>query len=209
MASAFSNLLSLHNLAEEVANAQLERLQRLGDVPRAVKSTNGTFQQLVSQGIAPETIYKTLCEQRVDLVFTAHPTQALRRSMLKNHQQIRALLEKLNRVRMSKFEKAEALQQIRAFVQAAWRTDEIRRSAPSPRDELRGGLSYFQETIFAALPTYIRRIDSALASIGQSRLPLDHAPVVFSSWMAGDRDGNPFVTAGVLFSFSALPRRPP
>lgn len=89
MSSAFSNLLSLHNLSEEVANAQLERLQRLGDLPRQVKSTNGTLQQLVASGVAPEHIYKTLCEQKVDLVFTAHPTQALRRSMLKNHQQIR------------------------------------------------------------------------------------------------------------------------
>lgn len=65
MASAFSNLLSLHNLSEEVANAQLERLQRLGDLPRgSAKSTNGTFQQLVANGIAPEVIYKTLCEQK-------------------------------------------------------------------------------------------------------------------------------------------------
>lgn len=236
MASAFSNLLSLHNLSEEVGNAQLERLQRLGDVPRQqVKTTFGTFQQLVSSGVAPETIYKTLCEQKVDLVFTAHPTQALRRSLLKNHAQIRCVpgrpcaapatprlplllcfprssavlprtglttsrsnsLDRLNRVRLSRFETAESLQQIRAFVQAAWRTDEIRRSAPSPRDELRGGLSYFQETIFSALPSYIRRMDSALASIGQPRLPLSHAPVVFSSWMAGDRDGNPFVTSEV------------
>lgn len=87
--------------------------------------------------------------------------------------------------RLSKFERAEALQQIRAFVQAAWRTDEIRRSAPSPRDELRGGLSYFQETIFSALPTYVRRVDSALASIGAGQRapsPLSHASES-SSWL--------------------------
>ena len=67
------------------------------------------------------------------------------------------------------------LELVRGFVQAAWRTDEIRRSAPTPRDELRGGLCYFQETIFAGLPVFLRRVDSALANIGQPRLPLGQA----------------------------------
>ena len=196
VASAFSNLLSLHNLTEEVANSRRERQQRLGELPRGpVKTTNGTFEDLIDRGISAEAIYKALCEQQVDLVFTAHPTQALRRSMLKNFAAIRSSLETLNRVRVSRYEKNEMLQMIRGFVQSAWRTDEIRRSAPSPQDELRGGLSYFQETIFSGLPRFLRRLDSALANIGQPRLPLNHAPLAFSSWMAGDRDGNPNVTA--------------
>ena len=207
VASAFSNLLSLHNLTEEVANSRRERQQRLGELPRGpVKTTNGTFEDLIDRGISAEAIYKALCEQQVDLVFTAHPTQALRRSMLKNFAAIRSSLETLNRVRVSRYEKNEMLQMIRGFVQSAWRTDEIRRSAPSPQDELRGGLSYFQETIFSGTPIFLRRLDSALASIGQPRLPLEACPIVYSSWMCGDRDGNPFVTAEVTRDAVTLAR---
>ena len=68
-----------------MANSQHERQQRLGEVSRGpVKSTNGTLEELVDKGVKAEDIYKALTEQKVDLVFTAHPTQALRRSMLKN-----------------------------------------------------------------------------------------------------------------------------
>lgn len=59
---------------------------------------------------------------------------------------------------------------------------------------MRQGLSYFQETIFEGLPTFYRRIDTALSKIGQPHLPLDHNLFTFGSWMGGDRDGNPFVT---------------
>ena len=196
MASAFSNMVNLHNLTEEVANSQRERQMRLGDVGRgAVKTTHGTLEALSDAGIAPEVIYKTLCEQTVDLVFTAHPTQALRRSMLRNYAAIRAELDRLHHTRLSRFERQELHASIRARVQSAWRTDELRRSPPTPQDEARGGLSYFQETIFAGVPRFMRRLDSALANIGLPRLPVMHAPFRFSSWMAGDRDGNPYVTA--------------
>ncbi len=134
-ASAFSNMLNLHNLSEEVANSQRERLQRLGEAraihqPRGVgwlrdarslqchtgrvqvgrgqvKTTNGTLETLLDSGIPAATIYKALCEQTVDLVFTAHPTQALRRSMLKNFAAIRSELDKLNNMRLSRYEKLE------------------------------------------------------------------------------------------------------
>ena len=195
-ASAFSNMLNLHNLSEEVANSQRERLQRLGEVARgAVKTTNGTLETLVDSGVPAEHIYKCLCEQTVDLVFTAHPTQALRRSMIKNFAAIRSELGRLNNMRLSRYERQELQSSIRAHVQSAWRTDEIRRSPPTPQDEARTGLCYFQETIFAGVPLFLRRLDSALANIGQPRIPVEHAPFRFSSWMAGDRDGNPFVTA--------------
>lgn len=206
-ASAFSNMLNLHNLSEEVANSQRERLQKLGEVSRgAVKTTHGTLQTLLAGGTKPEDIYAALITQEVDLVFTAHPTQALRRSMLKNFAQIRSQLDLLNRVQLTKFEKQELAAAVREHVQSAWRTDEIRRNPPTPQDEARGGLGYFQETIFAGVPRFLRRLDSALAAIGQPRVPIEHAPFVFSSWMAGDRDGNPFVTAECTRDAVALAR---
>ena len=145
-------------------------------------------------GLSAHQVYTTLCDQTVSLVFTAHPTQALRQSLLKKYGAIRRAMDRLHNKRMSPYERLECLEDVKGHVQGAWRTDEIRRQKPTPQAEMRQGLSYFHETIVPALPTFYRRIDTALAQIGQPRLPLDATLFRFGSWMGGDRDGNPFVT---------------
>ena len=196
VASAFSQLLNLHNLTEEIVTARLEKAQRVGDAEQSTRSTNKSLQRLVEVNkVAPEDIFTALCNQNVELVFTAHPTQAMRQSLLKKYSKIRAEMDKLHNTRMSPYERLECLEEIRSQIQAAWRTDEIRRRKPTPEDESRQGLTYFHETIFHGLPVFLRRIDTALANIGQPRLPLDATPFTFGSWMGGDRDGNPNVTA--------------
>ena len=171
-------------------------LQPHSQVEQSTRSTNRSFKKLISaNGASPELIYQTLCEQEVSLVFTAHPTQALRQSLLKKYGAIRRDMDRLHNARMSPYERLECLEDIKAQVQGAWRTDEIRRQKPTPQAEMRQGLSYFHATIAPSLPLFYRRIDTALAQIGQPRLPLDRSLFRFGSWMGGDRDGNPFVTA--------------
>ncbi|KAK9845098.1 hypothetical protein WJX74_010567 [Apatococcus lobatus] len=195
VSSAFSQMLNLHNLSEDIGNAQQEKAARMGQVEMSTRSTNRSFKKLMMVNkVEPAEIFKALCTQRVELVFTSHPTQALRTSLLKKYASIRSTMERLHNSRMSPYEKLEALEDIRGQIQCAWRTDEIRRSKPTPQDEMRQGLSYFQETIFEGLPTFYRRIDTALSKIGQPHLPLSHNLFTFGSWMGGDRDGNPFVT---------------
>ena len=102
LASAFSNVLNLHNVSEHVASAMEERHARLDDIPRGpAKTTDGAIKGLVAKGISKEAIYKAITEQEVDLVLTAHPTQALRRSMLKNFGTVRQKLLDLQRARAS------------------------------------------------------------------------------------------------------------
>lgn len=75
-------------------------------------------------------------------------------------------------------------------IQAAFRTDEIRRSPPTPQDEMRAGMSYFHETIWKGVPKFLRRVDTALKNIGiNERVPYNAPLIQFSSWMGGDRDG--------------------
>jgi phosphoenolpyruvate carboxylase len=75
-------------------------------------------------------------------------------------------------------------------IQAAFRTDEIRRTQPTPQDEMRAGMSYFHETIWKGVPKFLRRVDTALKNIGiDERLPYNAPLIQFSSWMGGDRDG--------------------
>lgn len=84
-------------------------------------------------------------------------------------------------------------------IQAAFRTDEIRRTPPTPQDEMRAGMSYFHETIWKGVPKFLRRIDTALKNIGiNERLPYNAPLIQFSSWMGGDRDGN------FLFSYAIV-----
>ncbi|MEW5318243.1 MAG: hypothetical protein WDW38_009481 [Sanguina aurantia] len=196
VASAFSHMLNLHNLSEDVDSAEQGLATRLGQVVSASRTTNRSLIKLTSEnGFTGEQVYQALCTQTVDLVLTAHPTQALRGSLLKKYAIVRKELDALHNKRMSNYEKTECMQNIRAFVQAAWRTDEIRRLKPTPQDEMRGGLSYFQSVIMDIIPVFHRRIDTALANLGQPRVPLQHPLFDFGSWMGGDRDGNPNVTS--------------
>ncbi|GAB4814757.1 hypothetical protein N2152v2_001803 [Parachlorella kessleri] len=194
VASAFSQLLSLHNLTEEIITARVEKSQRIGEVEQSTRSTNKSIKRLVQLGVSPEKIYAALCKQRVELVFTAHPTQAIRQSLLRKVSRIRAEMDRLHNTSMSPYERVECLEEIRSQVEASWRTDEIRRRKPTPQDESRQGLTYFHETIYKGLPVFLRRIDTALKNIGQPMLPLEASLFNFGSWMGGDRDGNPFVT---------------
>ncbi|KAL4856631.1 Phosphoenolpyruvate carboxylase 1 [Chlorella vulgaris] len=195
VSSAFSQLLNLHNVTEESITARVEKAARLGEVEQATRSTNKSLQRLVNvKGLKPEDIYGALCKQTVGLVFTAHPTQATRQSLLKKYGEIRHAMDRLHNTRLSNYERLECLDEIRSQVQGAWRTDEIRRRKPSPQDESREGLTYFHETIYSGLPVFLRRIDTALKNIGQPMLPLDAKLFSFGAWMGGDRDGNPFVT---------------
>eukprot|EP01025_Chloroclados_australasicus_P027986 TRINITY_DN2770_c1_g3_i1.p1 TRINITY_DN2770_c1_g3~~TRINITY_DN2770_c1_g3_i1.p1 ORF type:complete len:943 (-),score=138.17 TRINITY_DN2770_c1_g3_i1:18-2846(-) len=207
VASAFSHMLQLHNVTEEVANAFQEQAFRLGDMEAPVRSSNKSLHKLVQDHRIPAAkIYQALCSQHVELVFTAHPTQARRMSLLKKYSMIRSYLQQFHNRRLSPYEASELMEAIKAQIQSAWRTDELRRSKPSPQDEMRQGLSYMQNTIYSSLPKFLRRIDTALASIGQPRLPYKSTLFSFGSWMGGDRDGNPFVTSQVTRDVVILAR---
>jgi len=195
VASSFSHMLNLHNLTEEVNQSEMERAFRLVEMESPTRTTNKSLMRLTTEkGYSAEEVYKQLCNQQVDLVLTAHPTQALRTSLLRKYAAVRQELSKLHTKRMSEYEKLECLEAIRANVQAAWRTDEIRRQQPTPQDEMRGGLAYMNSVIFDMVPVFHRRMDTALQQLGQPRLPLTHSLFTFGSWMGGDRDGNPNVT---------------
>ncbi|KAG1677399.1 hypothetical protein FOA52_010779 [Chlamydomonas sp. UWO 241] len=198
VASSFSHMLNLHNLTEDVNNSETEKAFRLTEMQSPTRTTNKSLMRLTSEkGFSAEQVYQQLCKQQVDLVLTAHPTQALRGSLLKKYAAVRRDLAKLHTKRMSEYEKLELLEAIKASVQAAWRTDEIRRTRPSPQDEMRGGMAYMNSVIFDMVPVFARRMDTALQQLGQPRLPLTHSLFTFGSWMGGDRDGNPNVTSEI------------
>ncbi|KAJ1386683.1 Pyruvate/Phosphoenolpyruvate kinase-like domain superfamily [Sesbania bispinosa] len=91
-------------------------------------------------------------------------------------------------------------------ITAIWQTDELRRQKPTPVDEARAGLNIVEQSLWKAVPHYLRRVSNALKKHTGKPLPLTCTPIKFGSWMGGDRDGNPNVTAKVTKDVSLLSR---
>lgn len=214
VASSFSHMLNLSNLAEEVQIAHRRRIKlKKGDFADEASATTEsdaeeTFKRLVGQlKKSPLEIFDALKNQTVDLVLTAHPTQSIRRSLLQKHGRIRNCLTQLYAKDITPYDKQELDEALHREIQAAFRTDEIRRTPPTPQDEMRGGMSYFHETIWKGVPKFLRRVDTALKNIGiNERIPYNAPLIQFSSWMGGDRDGNPRVTPEVTRDVCFLAR---
>ncbi|KAL0443596.1 UNVERIFIED_CONTAM: Phosphoenolpyruvate carboxylase [Sesamum latifolium] len=179
VAKAFSHMLSLANLAEEVQIAHRRRnKKKKGDYTDENSATTEsdieeTLKRLVVDlKKSPEEVFDALKNQTVDLVFTAHPTQSVRRSLLQKHGRIRNCLTKLYAKDITPDDKQELDEALQREIQAAFRTDEIRRTPPTPQDEMRAGMSYFHETIWKGVPKFLRRVDTALKNIGiDERVP--------------------------------------
>ncbi|XP_072984319.1 phosphoenolpyruvate carboxylase 1 isoform X1 [Typha latifolia] len=214
VASSFSHMLNLANLAEEVQIAYRRRNKlKRGDFADEASATTEsdieeTLKRLVTQlKKSREEVFDALKNQTIDLVFTAHPTQSIRRSLLQKHGRIRNCLTQLYAKDITSDEKQELDEALQREIQAAFRTDEIRRTPPTPQDEMRAGMSYFHETIWKGVPKFLRRVDTALKNIGiNERLPYNAPLIQFSSWMGGDRDGNPRVTPEVTRDVCLLAR---
>ncbi|KAL3821415.1 hypothetical protein ACJIZ3_007320 [Penstemon smallii] len=214
IAKSFSHMLNLANLAEEVQIAFRRRikLKKRDFYDEASATTESdieeTLKRLVGQlGKSPQEVFEALKNQTVDLVLTAHPTQSVRRSLLQKHSRIRDCLTQLYAKDITPDDKQELDEALQREIQAAFRTDEIRRNPPTPQDEMRAGMSYFHETIWKGVPKFLRRVDTALKNIGiNERVPYNAPLIQFSSWMGGDRDGNPRVTPEVTRDVCLLAR---
>ena len=130
-------------------------------------------------------------------MLTAHPTEITRRTLIHKHLQVADALMRLDRPDLTVPERAETIEELRREIAAAWETEEIRPRRPDPLDEVTSGLLIFEQTIWDALPRYLRSLDAALRRSTGRGLPLDAAPIRFGSWIGGDRDGNPHVTPAV------------
>ena len=151
-------------------------------------------------GVAPEAVRSALATQKVDLVLTAHPTEAQRRTILLKQKRTVNLLEEYQRLSEGNGTPGELEQManmIKRELLSAWRTSSVRRSKPTAEGEARNGMAVIEETLWKAVPDHYRRIDRLLERNGLSALPHDAAPLQISSWMGGDRDGNPNVTSAV------------
>ncbi len=195
---AFSTYFSLVNLAEEAYQHQQRYAQIRKGGPLWVGSFDHTLRRFHSQGISAEQL-QTLLDQLFYMpVFTAHPTEAKRRTIMEALRRIFLTSEKLDDPRIGKEEEARVIRELESEIQILWKTDEVRANRPQVRDEIRNGLFYFQESLFDAVPRLYRGLEKGIKRIyGDDAGAAVRVPsfLRFGSWIGGDRDGNPFVTA--------------
>lgn len=161
----------------------------------SVVSFIGTFEKLVQKGIKPADIREAIINQKIELVLTAHPTEAQRRSALKKHEQMLQQMKVHDaKDQLTPGQLAGLYDKIKAIQWSCWRTNTVRRTRPTPEGEARNGMLVIEETVWKAVPEHYRRLDRCLTRIGASPLPFDASILKMSSWMGGDRDGNPNVT---------------
>ncbi|MEC7119336.1 MAG: phosphoenolpyruvate carboxylase, partial [Pseudomonadota bacterium] len=142
----------------------------------------------------------------IELVLTAHPTEVSRRTLIQKYDQIASSLERLDQYRLTPPEREAELNQLKCHIIAAWHTDEIRKHKPTPIDEAKWGFTAIEQTLWQAVPDFLRQLDQDVHTQLGQHLPLAHRPIRFASWMGGDRDGNPNVTHAVTHEVLLLAR---
>ncbi|KAM7464393.1 hypothetical protein LguiA_032514 [Lonicera macranthoides] len=201
IARAFSQYLSLMGIAETH-----HRVCKAPDAAHLSKSCDDTFSQLVQGGCPPDELYNNVCKQEVEIVLTAHPTQINRRTLQYKHIRIAHLLEYNDRPDLGHEDREMLIEDLVREITSIWQTDELRRHKPTPVDEAKAGLHIVEQSLWKAVPHYLRRVSNALKKHTGRPLPLTCTPIKFGSWMGGDRDGNPNVTAKVTKDVSLLSR---
>ncbi|WP_417554373.1 phosphoenolpyruvate carboxylase [Microbacterium sp.] len=198
VARAFTCYFHLVNLAEEHQRVRVLR-ERAGRPGRegAADTVAAAFAQL-RQEVGDAEARERLSELRFHPVFTAHPTEARRRAVSSSIRRLSDLLTQNDAASAGGAEQKRAHRRMLEEIDTLWRTAPLRAQKPSPTDEVRTVMSVFDETLFTTVPHVYRRIDDALRGEGSGNgAPLVPAFVRVGTWVGGDRDGNPFVTASI------------
>lgn len=210
MTKAFAIYFELTNLAETNHRKRRRRTAQLSpERPPQPGSIRGTLRRMRQSGINLDTALEWLKQIEVIPVFTAHPTEVARRTVLFKRQRIAANLELLDRLPLTDAESLKREAAIAAEITALWQTDEVRRRPPTVRDEIKMGLDYYSGCLIEMLPGLYEEFADALRDEYECELTANELPnlLQFGSWIGGDRDGNPFVTAASTRVALQLARR--
>ncbi len=202
VARAFSQFLNLANIADQYNTIS----RNMNPLLSASRNLAGGLRELLAEGVSRDTIAAAVNALKIDLVLTAHPTEITRRTLIHKHSEIGRVLGQLELQGHTEREIENLHNRLRELIAQIWYGDDFRLERPSPVDEAKWGFAVVEESLWRAVPEFLRRLDAALFETCDVHLPLEAAPVCFSSWMGGDRDGNPNVTAQVTREVLALSR---
>ncbi len=198
VARFFGHFLNLANIAEQQHRVRrLRQYKQSNNLSAKRKSFDHLLDKLLAEGIKKEKIAEAISKLSIELVLTAHPTEISRRTISLKHDKIAQHLDMLDRINLTAYEQLLLEEKLQQEITSLWCTDEIRHHKPTPVDEAKWGITAIEQTLWNVVPDFLREIDHILKAKLNISLPVDAAPVRFASWMGGDRDGNPNVTAQV------------
>jgi phosphoenolpyruvate carboxylase len=207
LARAFSFYFELINLAETNHRKRRRLSNQLNQNTTPQRGDlRGTLRRLRDAGVTAQEADALLRRICVSPIFTAHPTEVARRSVMFKRRRISDLLEQLDRIPVPEPQLEAIERDLTAEITALWQTDDVRTARPTVRDEIRMALDYYESSLFDTLPVLYGEVASALAAEYPSKKATDSVTnsipsitslpqlIQFGSWIGGDRDGNPFVT---------------
>jgi phosphoenolpyruvate carboxylase len=194
---------NLVNIAEEDFLHRLRRasVQQHGHAAW-VGSFFQTLEEFKAQGTSTEDLQTLFDGLLYKPVFTAHPTESRRRTVMHHQREVFKIIDQLTDPRLSQFDRDDLVDGLQLQIEALWLTNEVRGSKPSVADEIKMGLHYFQHSLYEAVKIDYRHLERAVINTyGENEYgnPVVGIPsfIEFGSWIGGDRDGNPFVTPEV------------
>ncbi len=188
---AFNQFLNLANLAEQYHGIRRKRGHH-SDL--MVESLGEVFERLKKGGVDPEELHRRVADLRIEFVLTAHPTEVARRTLIMKYDEMSECLAQLDHDDLLPAERDEIVRRLSRLIAEAWHTDEIRHERPTAVDEAKWGFAVIENSLWHALPEFLRSLDTSLQEATGKGLPLPASPIRIASWMGGDRDGNPNVT---------------
>lgn len=195
--SAMSCFLDLANLAEDRQRVRVLRERRRGAYPEPPpESIGAAFRQLREQGASVEELATLAARLEIELVLTAHPTEAKRHTSRLTFERLRSDLAELDRDDLLPSEREVLRSRVRADMACFWETDTLREKRPQVLEEVRRALGIV-DTLWWVVPRISRAFRSAVKRYVGTDQPTPRAFLRFGSWIGGDRDGHPFVTADV------------
>ena len=209
VSKAFAIYFELTNLAETNHRKRRRRAAKLhGEQPALAGSFRGTLLRMRAAGISADDALAALRKVRIVPVFTAHPTEVARRTVLLKRRRIAQYLENLDKLPLTAADAAEYESLILAEITSLWQTDEVRMKKPGVIDEVRMGLDFYPMTLFETLPRLYAELAESFAEVYGRSLNHEELPELlhFGSWIGGDRDGNPLIKPDCTADALALAR---
>ena len=197
---SFSHILNLMNLAES-----LDASRKLNEYENPYfknKNQNIFIEDIIknlfkNRNISNNKIYEQATKLDIGIVLTAHPTEVKRRTLIQKYANLIELMEQRHLYKKYPSKILEIDRKIYTEITVIWKTDELKRSKPSPLDEAKWGLAVIEDSLWDTIPKVYKRLNDIFRKNLGKDLPRGYNPIQFGSWMGGDRDGNPNVTAEV------------
>ncbi len=202
VARAFNQFLNLANIAEQHHGVRRNR----DDKEAGLETFDELLNRIKSAGKTEQSLSELLDDLKIEFVLTAHPTEVTRRTLIMKYEAMTECLVEKDRSDLSDLERKRVGERLNRLVCEAWHSDEIRQVRPSAVDEAKWGFAVIENSLWEALPEFMREFDASVKETYGIDLPADFCPIKFASWMGGDRDGNPNVTAELTREVLSLSR---